>query len=415
MDHASFMSDALSRMGEINQDIDGLVKSTIERLDAARQVQATTGSNAASVVKRGGRDEIVHTIHSDVRDTLAHTTDLGHETELVLEANYFIRQFGIDLDNMLNGGSMPGPGGQMRYEQRDRAVLHSGENDPAPMAVASGEMGIRIPLRAEIFGQQEDFNLNANAIINQHRTFNRFQFTVSRQIHLDRALATRTVTRTVKERANQNIERHNGQLLPTLPSANLGQGDPRYYTSAFDGDSGLLRFFGTYGNKRRSKFDRLGALPEWAQIGIKTGSHIFVGMLHQKIREAGVSPGPVQFIGNNKFRTTASVVQSNKVRIVCTDFGVTARLTFFLEGHIYPVGSSSLRLQVHEYQGVDTDIRYHPRAVDFLLRWTDGFVESIMKLMAPAVSLTKNFYIPNSRRVAVDLNAQRFLAYIAVR
>ncbi len=415
MDHALWLRDVRSHIQELNNHIVGLTNKVDGLVTHTRQLQQLTGNSLVTTDRRGQMFREMHEIHSDIREALAVATDLGHETELVLDAEYFIQRLGIDLDDVLQRDELSDSAGQVSFRQRNRAVLSSGENSPEPMVVAPGEMGIHVPFEADVFGQSIDFEINTNAIIKRQRANNQFEFVCTRHVHLDKSVATRTISRTIRERASKNIERYHGRDLPTLPSANFGQGDPRYYSSAFDGQVNLIRFFGTYGGKRRSRFARLQTIPAWAHVGIKTGSHIFVEMLHKKIREAGLTPGAVQFVGGNRFRTTATTVRSRKKRITCTDFGATVRMTFFLEGHIYPVGTGRLRLQVREYQAVDTDIQYHPRAVDFLLRWADGFVESIIAHMVPAVTFSQSFFIPNARRVTLDLNKEHFLALIALR
>lgn len=414
MEHSDWLDNALRKIDTIHQQIGVLTDNTNTIKDQVLQLRQVSEPLLSRINTRGKRDSLLHLIHIDTRSALENATDLSHESEIVLKANYFIQQFGINLENIFAGDIHVGPGGQARVSQRDTAVLTSRTGSTRDQAVSDGELGICIPLVMEMLGQYIEFDLDTNASLVRETSSNRFRFLRSRGAHMDKLVMTRTVTRLVREHADQELATRLTRTLPPLPSVNLGLGEPHFYSSAFDGEANLMRFFGTYGRRKRKRTSRIDQLPDWGQVGIKTSSDVFVKMVHDQIRAAGLSPGSVDFIGNGRFRTAATATSSNTKRILCTDFGATVRITFFIEGHIFPTGPSSLKLQVREYRSADPDIEYHPRAVDFLLRWADDFVEDMIAAMAPAVRFERNFYVPGARRIKVDINSERFLAYIAL-
>lgn len=415
--HEEWLEQISQHLHEINSQITNVTQDIENLVVGAADIVNDTNEFRVLSTTRGNADGELYRINQDFRLALKDATDLGHETEIAIDVEYFLSNFGLDLTKIIREGDLRiRTGGFAKIEQADRAIMFTNEASLEEFkATATGELGLLIPLKLTFLGNVYEFNLNINVICLRSQLVDGFVIEGSRGAHIDESMPTDSIERQLRGVADQQLKNQFGQDIPAMPSIDFGQGEPTFYSTDFDANASIYRFFGTFRNRRRSRTARITKVEEWAQLAIKFHSTVFTDMVAKQVREAGAQLGQINFIGDNKFTMTAHASGSMTKKVGCTRFGVVINLTFYLEGHIFSGYGGAIGLSVKQSRNPKVDVRYTPRGLDWLIGWTDKWVERKIRDMVPVVNFNRQFYVNKAHKLSLDLNAERLIIQMALR
>lgn len=387
-----------------------------DEVSALSEKAALVMDHAVTIVGRatalGQANKGLSAAHGPFRQALNRCTAITHDIEIVRREARVLSDARIDLERIFESREIDyGLANGIRVEQSGTAAVRHTHGEPC-LVTEDGHVTLNVPVRVDDFGQVFETHVNASMGLTQIRgRSERLSTSVTRGAHFCPAGGVssefQVLVRKEIAKVLEGFERPVN--LPKLPD--LGFGEVEYFAPMF---GRLVRVYGTVRRRDRNAVAPVGALPRWADTGIKIIPELVIANIKSEISRHNLRfTGGPWYRGTNAFDIGAQLYFRYRRRIGIISYGADVYGDVVIRTH---VRIENRNILVIDSWDIDRRIRVKLKPdLGWLMDWLEKEMEKRIDRKLPKLRRKQRFPLFSARRAEVRVSRRRFMIYLNTR